>query len=85
MPEEVKSLNLQLKVSPHENESSQAQITIPDGASAIIYNLMLKSGINANPSDASKSLSGKNITCWGFHGYPGNQAILNPTCKIRIQ
>lgn len=52
-------------------------IIMPDKASALLYSLMSKAGVQANET---KDLTGKNIICYGHHGYPAGP--LDPSCWI---
>lgn len=84
-PGEEKALNLGASFESTPDSPPQGHVQMPDAASAVLYDLMLKSGIQADPNDAAKTLYGKNVICWGFHGYPVGQTKLNPSCEITVK
>jgi hypothetical protein len=82
---ELASMNLGLCLSQGNSQSTcLSTITLSDSSSAVLYDLMLKSGIKPG-NDISKALYGRYVTCWGFHGYPGGQTVLDPTCRIAFE
>ena len=87
-PGEEKALNLSASFSsigsPFGNSTPEGRIVVPDASSAVLYDLMSKSGIQPQANDAAKALYGKHVICWAFHGYPIGQTIQNPTCQITV-